>query len=390
MDRELKKLIRELDDPDEEVRINAIKKLGEKKAVSSVPKLIEALKWGSNPYVDLGARKALIKIGEPAVPALIEKIKGEDSFVRNNAIRVLGEIGDRRAVPVLIEAVKDKTRGRSEAASALMWMGVQNLELNVLVLCKLFCNDKDEILKIGKPAIPVLIELLKDDNSTIRSEAVKALVMLGTHALPALFSAIKDEDSKVCESVVEALGKIRHYFAVPFLIKVLKDGDPYVRKSAAEALGNIGHESAVPALIEALEDSEESVRLDAALALGYVGDVRAAQPLIEKLEDNKDMRTNAAMGLGGILNSCETLQEIQNFETKLQEGYELREKVKGKDEFLKVQITISQLRIAASVKRNELSKDKGILLDDKPKPPKKGTIFRTLNRKRSLRGAGGG
>jgi hypothetical protein len=126
-----------------------------------------------------------------------------------------------------------------------------------------------------------------------------------------------------------------------------------LRDIAEETLVKIG-KPAVPALIDALKG----------------GDSRAQK--------------NADRALGKILNNSKTAQELREFETKLQEGYEkLRKRCKERDELPDAQMKISQLRIAASVKRNQLSEDKGILLDYKPKPPKKGGMYQQLRRVRN-------
>ena len=58
--------------------------------------------------------------------------------------------------------------------------------------------------------------------------------------------------------------------AIPFLIEVLKDEASYVRGYAAEALGWIGGECALEPLIAALKHESPSVRGEAAWALGKI------------------------------------------------------------------------------------------------------------------------
>ena len=61
--------------------------------------------------------------------------------------------------------------------------------------------------------------------------------------------------------------------AVPALIEVLADGDTTTQATAADVLGDIGCEAgpAERALITALSNSEQAVRLNAAHALGTIG-----------------------------------------------------------------------------------------------------------------------
>lgn len=86
--------------------------------------------------------------------------------------------------------------------------------------------------RIGRPAVPKLVEALASENPSLRQKAADTLARIGPAAAD----------------------------AVPALIKALRDADPLVRKSAARALGQIGPdaEDAVPALIELLSDAESN------------------------------------------------------------------------------------------------------------------------------------
>ena len=63
--------------------------------------------------------------------------------------------------------------------------------------------------------MPVLIQLLGDDNREVRSRAAKALGQIGTEAKP----------------------------AIPALSQLLEDQDPYVRSQAARALDRLKNKS---------------------------------------------------------------------------------------------------------------------------------------------------
>jgi HEAT repeat protein len=85
---------------------------------------------------------ALARIGEPAVPALIETLNDRDPKVRAAAAMALARIGSqaKAAVPALIKALKDKDPDvRREAARALGQMG-----------------------PAAQEAVPALLEALRD------------------------------------------------------------------------------------------------------------------------------------------------------------------------------------------------------------------------------------
>lgn len=75
-----------------------------------------------NPNEDLvdAAISAITEVGKPAVPILCEEIDTENIVIRQKIIEILGSIGDKKALPVLIETLSDPEESvRSEAEWAL-------------------------------------------------------------------------------------------------------------------------------------------------------------------------------------------------------------------------------------------------------------------------------
>ena len=84
-------------------RREAAHELGKAKDPRAVPPLISALK-DEEPMVRLDVSGALIEIGKPVVDPLIQAVKlDNDSVFLWNAIRVLEEIGDPKAIDPLKE-----------------------------------------------------------------------------------------------------------------------------------------------------------------------------------------------------------------------------------------------------------------------------------------------
>jgi HEAT repeat protein len=88
--------------------------------------------------------------------------------------------------------------------------------------------------------------------------------------------------------------------AVPALIDALRDSDTGVRKAAAEALGKVDPDVkvAVPALTNALKDKASPVRQSAASALGQIGpDAKDAVPALRELQKDSDRAVSRAAGM---------------------------------------------------------------------------------------------
>jgi outer membrane protein assembly factor BamB/HEAT repeat protein len=166
------------------------------------------------------------------------------------------------------------------------------------------------IRRIGPPAIPLLVELLRHEDVSFRGFAADALIDLppDTESIqPALRRALKDEDSMVAADAARALGALgkRASPSVRALVKALSHEDSRVRIYAAEALASIGPNAgaATMDLARALGDPIPGVRWAAGEALAGIGPAGhlAVPQLIEALKDEfLYVRICAAAALGSI------------------------------------------------------------------------------------------
>jgi HEAT repeat protein len=221
----------------------------------------------------------IVEIGEPAVDYLIKALEDRNEGVRERAAVALGEIGDKGAVPELIERFKDENEDMDVRVSAAKALGKIKDEGAVPELIKGLKNEKLEIRKIaaevlmeiGEPAVPYLIKVLKnkDENWYVRRVAAVALGEIGDKgAVPELMERFKDEneDMDVRVSAAKALGKIKDEGAVPELIKGLKNENWEIQRCSANALLEIGFEK-VP------EEKRVEVKVKALLILERVDEI---------------------------------------------------------------------------------------------------------------------
>jgi HEAT repeat protein len=95
-----------LSDPAREVRQCAALGLAIKPEENAVQPLIEALSDEDSMVSNL-AVNALVKIGNKAVPALIDVVKSAPQSARIHALRALAEIRDHRAIPVMMKVMEE-------------------------------------------------------------------------------------------------------------------------------------------------------------------------------------------------------------------------------------------------------------------------------------------
>jgi HEAT repeat protein len=367
---EIETLIKQLKDPDEKTRINAGRKLGEQEDPRIIPALIDVLTDMVDGYPNYAA-KALAKIGKPAVLSLISATSKEDG--RANATWALGEIGDSRAAPSVIEVLNSQYElVQLSAAQALGKIAKQNPEIRRLL--------KDPISK--------QVEALDDENIKVRIHAVH---MLGefrdVSAVSALIKAmenLKEERKRAGQSsmiqdmsdlqlhkLVYAIGEIADHnpedsmliAAMPEMILVLHHLDPYLRLRAASALAAMGEQS-LPELVGTLKGDNWYCWLET---------IQALEEFVERsivLEQLEEIEKGIGEGLASMRNKCKT-NEYWEEETK-------------KRIIMKVESHLAKLRIAIAKRKNELTQDKGVLLNDKPKPKKGNKLYQRL--RRSLNG----
>jgi len=301
---------------------------------------------------------ALGKLGDPkAIPALcIALLEDKNNSIRATAAEALGQIGDPKVADALRKALlEDKIRNvRLKSAEALDKIGWEPKSSKEKVFYSLAKNKKQEIVKMGKEVVPVLIEILNDSNAEIRQDSAEILgnLKLAEATEPLSKALLEDTSFSVRKKTVVALGKIGDPKAIPALcIALLEDKNSSIRATAAEALGQIGDPKVADALSKALlEDKIKNVRLKSAEALGKIGSKKAIQPLNKRLNSETDKAvkkaiSNALLALGAeekvpIELQIETLKEKKDWKKlrpTLQEQTtdKLIEQLKSKDKIIK-------------------------------------------------------
>lgn len=155
--------------------------------------------------------------------------------------------------------------------------------------------------RLGRRAVPALVESLRDPDPTTRYLAAGQLGRIGdSRAVESLLTSLGDPDEIVQYWAVSALGNIRDNRAVEALLPLLQHEDAGLRFRSAKALGEIGDKRAFEPLLALQDDPNLYARAHAVEALGRVGDDRAWEVLLRVLagDDDSWVRSMAATGLG--------------------------------------------------------------------------------------------
>ena len=257
---------------------------------------------------------------ETARNYLLWSLKHEDSDVREYVLESISkdDDGSREQLKALIELLNhSNSEVYSEIESILLnvneFSNNKRIKLEQQLLYLLDNRDPEVCLNAAllskslrsktrrstlEKACQKLIELLKNENSKVRSRAADALAEIGISSqevIHALLTQLDDADARVRSRKILALGKLGRNSeeVVQALIARLVDKDSSVHYEACLAIGCLGDSSKeiIQVLIAQLSNEDAWVRSSAILAINRLGDDsgEVIQALFTQLSDEDSM-----------------------------------------------------------------------------------------------------
>jgi len=204
-------------------------------AVKSLLSTLAAKNWWSDKDLKM-MTAALSKIGGPYV---VQIARSMDALPRYDAqlAKVLGSIGDKRAIPSLVRAL-ERNGDYVAVNEALARVGDEQV------------------------VVPLTRSILRGHSNSVW--ALHGLSKkIGLDIVDTLIQALGSSDQEVRSAAAHALGEIGDRRAIPSLINLLDhDEAMYVCAAAARALGEIGDRQAVPHIQNALDTKTFSLPND--------------------------------------------------------------------------------------------------------------------------------
>jgi HEAT repeat protein len=300
-------------------RAISAKRMGDLADPRSIRFLIPALLYED---CELEVADALAKIGNPAVLPLISYIENTDPDLENvtpelqeQAARVLGKIGDKRAANSLIATLsnsENEPKLREEAARVLGRLESQEAIGTLKDALENADRKSSQLLRaeaaraLGKlkatAALDLLITSLKDERSTeddnVRNHAIDAIGEIGDkRASPELITQLTGYRTHGRAGIIQALGKLQDSEAIPHLLEIAEE-EPrtYLNSFAIRALSELGEPAIIPMILR-----ERSYHQELPSALHKLGE-RALPPLLDQLNkgDLEYIRAIAALALGQL------------------------------------------------------------------------------------------
>jgi HEAT repeat protein len=244
-------------------REDAVRILGKIKDRRAVQPISEALLYSDWMSIRSEAAHALGKMGyNEALPALIEALQDFEAPVRANAAEALGALKNVKAVEALVEGLR-RERGWNarHMANALLKIGEPAMKGLIGVLADL--NESREKRELVAETLAQIISALPNHRSA--QAMIKLTVDLLVAELPQNDKGIRSHVARA------ALTKISGIVAEQ-LIEAFANSDPSIRDQVAYILGDSKEASLNEKLIRALSVANERVAAGAARVLYFRGD----------------------------------------------------------------------------------------------------------------------
>ncbi len=272
--------------------IDALGEMGDSSVVHDLKSLID--------MVDRDTKKILLKslekIGKASsFDTISDALRDKDGHVRKIAAVSLGEIGERRAIPLLHEAIlKEPFRDVQEAMADVLsdfkgeeveevFISLLGSEKPALRVIALHCLGR---LQVERAREAVINSIYSDKDVKVREEAVRCLRnFTGEDTLKVLGDILNDREKDLRIAAIEVLDGRGDGDAL--LIGALGDSDIWVRFKVVNMLAERDTEGIEGRLIELLLGDEIPVKVAAARALGRVGTGKAVEAL-KRFEGHED------------------------------------------------------------------------------------------------------
>ncbi|BAZ28040.1 HEAT repeat-containing PBS lyase [Cylindrospermum sp. NIES-4074] len=202
----------------------------------------------------------IVKNREYLLKLALSILEMGDFQQRWDIAKVLTRLGNI-AIPPLIEIIEDE-----DAEEEWRWYAARTLG------------------EFQHPdALAPLVELLKShENEELKAMAAAGLGQMGSLAIAPLSKLLAQEDTRVL--AVRSLSHIRQTETITPLLSVIDDPEATIRTAAIEALSSFHDDRVPPVLLRAIDDVAATVRRAAILGLGFRPDLRKSLDLVTRLQ----------------------------------------------------------------------------------------------------------
>jgi len=260
-----------------------------------------------------------------AVRALIREVQSGDAIRRTRAMTELAHMG-LTVVPALQHAIAEAhALGKEDIALLLedtRWSIVvtpdvaQRLPQARRILARGTSKDRQDLaaslVKLGRPAMPVLAEMTREDDALVQESAVRGLAAINSReAVQAMADLLSSSNANLRMITAQLLGKTEQIEAAAYLRQVLQDPNDVVAATAIAALEELKAVAEGPALMACLSDSRWRIRAVAAEVIGKLEIGIAGGDLLNLLDDPDPFVVRAVLQALDALKIHATAEQIR-------------------------------------------------------------------------------
>ena len=234
---------------------------------------LRTLQGGPHQVRTAALRGAIMMRGKDGVPLLVEAIRGDDYVLVEGAARTAIEM----RIPEVTQCLAAEL-GNLAGDKRILFIGVLG-------------NRGDKL------ALPALLAAAKSGDKAARVAAVRAVTEIpDASSIPALIDLLKDPTPEVAKAAQDSLAAIQGPAADAAIAALLGQGDAAMRTVVIDLIGQRRAAGAAAALLKTAEDQDEKIRLASLKVLGDVGtpaEVSAMVGLLLKAKSPAEMQAAA-------------------------------------------------------------------------------------------------
>lgn len=228
--------------------------------------------WGTQPAKGKPARSKIHDwSGTSQVLATVRTaLTSKDEAIRRAAFKVVGEVRDPAALPIVAGFAADTKLAadlRREALQTLLANKApqaidtaKNIVVDESVPAPLLADALSALATLkAKDALPAVQKRLTSKDADVRAKAIDAVVrMAGPAAVESIQQALKDESAEVRKIAIRAAGEAKLKEAIPVLIEI--SAQPELEQDVATALALMPDKRALGQYLQGLASKNNSLR----------------------------------------------------------------------------------------------------------------------------------
>jgi HEAT repeat protein len=252
---------------------------------------------------------ALGSIGDPSTKKIfIKALKSKEYIIRLCALSGLGTLKDKEDIPLLKELLSDENAYMKVlTVKTLIDLGDTDMEGSLLN----FLSDTDPSIRataasylggFGEKYLPTLLNFLNDTDPSVRSTAVSYLGGFGEKYLPRLYEILLKDDSNIVRAtIISILGANKYEPAKEYILNALQDKNTSIRLAATSVISQIGLEQTTPLLLKMMNDADVSIRAAAKEALSVIQEKSIVDMCWKDIEDkDPSLRKSSYVALANL------------------------------------------------------------------------------------------